>query len=130
MTDLYFIRTSNPDDQPFIYSTFLRSLYYGNSWFTLIKKDSFMKNYHRVVEALLQNSQIDVACLKEDPSVILGYVIHRANLLHFVFVKKVWRKIGIAKSLIPSKIDTVTHLTKQGILMLKKNNWEFDPFSL
>lgn len=122
-------------DKNFILATFLRGLYYGDSWFSSIPKQIFMANYKVVAEALLNNNRcaVKIACLKEDPDVILGYSILSANyqVIHWVFVKNSWRQKGIAKSLLPQHPEAVTHLTKLGQkLLLKFESTVFNPFIL
>lgn len=129
--NLVMVRQGVPDDAAFIYSTWLKSLRYGNSWFELIDQDTYFKKYHDIIEAILSKPETDirVACLKEDPSVILGYSILRDNNVDWVFVKKAWRNIGIAKSLVPENINVVTHMTKVGLSIFKKRKgMRFDPF--
>lgn len=93
-----------------------------------------MANYHQVVEKLITDPRntVKVACLKDDPEIILGYAIYNEFNLHWVFVKKSWREIGIAKNLVPSNVETVTHLTKVGlsILIQKYPRADFNPFNL
>lgn len=131
--DLIQVRKYSPEsDRNFILATFLRGLYYGDSWFRDIPKDIFMDKYHTVVEHILAKSTIEISCLREDPEVILGYSVFEldpinGNILHWVFVKSAWRKIGICKSLVPSTIKVVTHLTKIG-KALKPVNVDFNPF--
>lgn len=131
---LYEIRDYRPEDRAFVTSTFLKGLYYGDSWFSLIEKTSFMHNYSKVIEALIdKQAQVKVACLKDDSDVILGYSILSPNhrVIHFVFVKARWRKIGIARSLIPPKPIAITHLTKLGLSLLTKlDGCVFDPFKI
>lgn len=132
---LYNIRDMVEGDKHFIYSTFLRGLYYGDSWFSLIPKQIFMDNYKKVIEGLIfsPNTTINIACLKDDPNVILGYSITSADFttIHYVFVKTVWRKKGIAKSLLPHSPKEITHLTTLGkILMPKFKDVIFNPFKL
>jgi hypothetical protein len=114
------------DDYNFILATWLRGLYYGNEWFNRIDKTVFMKNYHKVIDHLLKKPfiKINVSCLVEDPSVILGYCVSEPEILHWVFVKQPWRGIGIARDLIPHDITTVTHLTKCKL----KPDIKFNPF--
>ncbi len=121
-SDLVTIRNTVNADRSFIFSTWLRGLRYGNSWFKLIDADSYYKHYHKVIEGLLQHPDtiIKVACLKEDSDVILGYVVYRNNILDYVFVKTAWRNIGIAKMLVPADFKIVSHLTATGQNMLKK----------
>lgn len=133
-SELVAIRPYTLEDRNFILATFLRGLYYGDSWYSLIDKSVFMKNYHGIVTFLIDSPKVTVriACLKEDPETILGYSITAADnsSLHWVFCKRAWRSIGIAKSLVPSEIKTVTHLTKTGISILNKKNWSFNPFAI
>lgn len=130
--DLFLIRDYKPEDEVFIYATWLRGLYYGDSWFTAINKDTFMKEYKKIIYNILQNPNIviRVACLKDDADVILGYsVVNKSEtVLHWCFVKTAWRKIGLAKSLVPSTVKDSTVATKLGMIILKKKNIEFNPF--
>lgn len=130
---LYDIRNAKVEDRNFVLATFLRGLYYGDSWFSMIPKGSFMNNYKKVAEALIAspNVIIKVACLREDPDVILGYSIMSANhtVLHFIFVKSMWRQKGIGRSLLPDRLFAVTHLTRLGKDLLPKlKDTVFDPF--
>lgn len=132
--DLITTRPGIEPDKNFILATWLRALYYGNDFFHEIHKDVFMKNYHFVLERFLRRPDIHVkvACLKEDSSVILGYSVYRqptseTSILDFLFVKSAWRQIGIGKSLVPTGLHSVTHLTKVG-KAVKPNNVQFNPF--
>jgi len=121
------IRIANYDDTSFIYATWLRSLYYGNPWYRMIDKDTFFDKYKLVVSNLLDNSTVAIACLKNDPEVIVGYAVLTNKRLHYVYVKEAWRKLGIAKLIIPDNIESVSHLTSLGA-KIKPKNWTFNPF--
>lgn len=130
---LYTVRDYAQEDHNFIMATFLRGLYYGDSWFSLIPKDEFMKNYKDVAEALISKSTIKIACLTEDANVILGYSILSPDYqtIHWVFVKAAWRNQGIAKSIVPRFPIAVTHLTTLGKSLLTKfENCVFNPFKM
>lgn len=132
---LYTIRDFRPEDTSFILATFLRGLYHGDSWFSLIPKSIFMANYKKVARTLVSsvNISIQVACLPDEPDTIMGYSILSLNHqnVHFVYVKEKWRYRGIARSLLPTKIIAATHLTKLGqSLMGKYPGIIFDPFRL
>ena len=127
---MYFIRDMQEEDKPFIYSTWLRGLYYGSPAFEDMDRASFFANYHNIVGALLSKSIIKVAHLPESPDVILGYVVYSGHSLHWIFVKKAFRKMGIGRALIPeSGISKVTHMTSLG-RSIKPANWVYDPFAL
>lgn len=132
---LFEIRPGKDSDKNFILATFLRGIYYGDSWYSLIPKDIFMYNYKYVVEDLLNNPStiITIACLPEDTDVIIGYSLMGKNYqrIDFVYVKSAWRKKGIAKALMPERPTEVTHLTAVGrVLMKKYPNLIFNPFSI
>jgi hypothetical protein len=133
-SDLITTRGFLPDDRNFILATFLRGLYYGDSWFSLIDKNVFMNHYNKIVTQILDSplNTVSVACLKDDPNTVLGYAIYSQvkSTLHWCFVKKQWRGIGIAKDLVPKDIFAVTHLTKVGVSVIKKKGWSFNPFLL
>lgn len=130
---LYDIRAYQESDKNFILSTFLKGLYYGNKYYGMIDKKSYMDNYKLVANAMLVNPKISikVACLPEDPSVILGYsILSRDNkAIVWVFVKTPWRLKGIGKSLLPSSIEVYTHFSDLGLQLITKfKNVIFDPF--
>lgn len=117
--DLITTRAYQPDDRSFVLACWLRGVYYGNTFFSDIPKGIFMEHYHKVLERFLDNPKvtITVACLKDDPQVILGYSVTRVSaknerILDWVFIKKAWRQIGLAKTLVPKDIMWATHMTK------------------
>lgn len=130
---LYDIRDFKQEDTNFILASFLRGVYYGDSWFNRIPKDIFMANYKKVIEALLAPGKctIKVACPKGETDIIIGYSILSPDYqtVHWVYVKKDWRKNGIGKSLVPAHPLAVTHLTDIGFTLLPKlQTAVFDPF--
>ncbi len=135
-TGLYDIRDLHPSDENFIYATFLRGVYYGNSWFKEIPKAIFMANYKKVAEELIwgQRTIIKIACLKEDPDVIIGYSIlsPQNNTIVWVYVKDKWRQKGVGRSLVPINPKSVTNLTELGKQLLSKFDPKpiFNPFEL
>lgn len=123
------IRDAKVSDQAFIFSSFLKGNYYGNDWFKAIDKTIFMNRYKQVLTQLLIKRSCKIACLVEDEDTVVGYSIYAPGVLDYVFVKPIWRRIGIAKDLIPVGINTVTHLTKIG-KAIKPREWIFDPWSI
>lgn len=130
--DLFMIRESVESDRPFILATWLKGLKFGSIWYKLIDDKIYYRVYHAVIETLLNKPGVvvKVACLKEDPQVILGYGVFENNKIHWVQVKKAWRNIGIARSLVPKEANVITHTTDIGISIFTKKGWTFNPFLL
>lgn len=135
MLSLIAVRDYLPDlDENFLYSTALSGLYYGDSWFSKIKKAIFITHYRNILKHILAkpSTTVKVACIASDPNEIKGYVIlvNNAQAVMWVFVKKDWRNNGIAKALIPDTVVEVTNLTKLGEILLKKYpTLTFNPFT-
>lgn len=127
--DLIEIRKGVEGDAPFIMQTMLNGLYYGTDFIKQIEKGAFMGTYHDILERLIYRATtgIHVACLKEDRDVILGYSIFEKEILHYVFVKPVWRRIGLARDLVPTDTLVTTHLTDMGS-SIKPSHIGFNPF--
>lgn len=131
--NLYTLRPGQADDYAFIKATWLRGMYYGDSWFSQIPKPIFMDVNSKFFDKLLLSSstKVTVACLSEDPGVILGYAITSLSgeIAHFVYVKASWRKQGIARHLLSTFPKSVSHLTKLGAALLNKiGNPIFNPY--
>lgn len=133
---LYDIRDYRESDKAFVMATFLRGLYYGDTWFSIIPKRLFMDNYKLIAEKLISSPKVSikVACLLEDPEVILGYSILSSDYqgIHWTFVKSAWRLKGIASSISPQFPTYVTHLSTLGKTLLDKKfkNTVFNPFQI
>lgn len=130
--DLIAVRLAMLSDKNFIMSTWLRGLKYGNEWFKEIESSAYFKHYNPFIEKIISDPDaiIRVACLKDDPEVILGYSVSKGDRLDWIFVKKAWRAIGVAKSLLPSTVTTTSHLTTAGLAILKAKmpKVTFNPF--
>jgi len=129
------IRGYKPEDHNLIASTFLKGAYYGNNYFSMINKNVFMANYKHVLEALLTQSAIRVACLPDDEDTVLGYSLLTKDLtaVHWVFIKKDWRhRFGVFQMLLPSMLTSYSHFSTQGLEIAKKKfpNLTFNPFKL
>lgn len=130
--NLITVRDGVVTDHDFILSTWLKRLYHDNddkSYIGEMESDDFYKNYERVIKYILTKPAVwvRVVCLKDDPDVIIGYAIIEKNILHWVYTKKGWRELGMAKKLIPPYITHCTHLTDTARLIRPKE-WIFNPF--
>lgn len=132
LNSLIKIRAGLESDQSLIFASFLRGLYYDNKFYNMIPKDDFMATYKEAIKALLTKCEIRVACLVDDPDVIVGYSLVSPASLHWVYVKKPWRKQGIGKLLVPVIPPFFSHFSTLGLSLKESKNYNtiFNPFKL
>lgn len=142
--ELIGFRSIQASDMAFVYRTWLMGAYHGNrpqkgvkppigsslDYIGSINQDDFMRSYHRYLENLLGTPGVItcIACLKSDPDVILGFSVFQSDTLHWVFVKKDWRRIGLCNDLLPPNLKTVTGFTRVGEVIRKRKSLTFNPF--
>jgi len=120
--------------EDYLFVTYLKSLRYGNEWFKAIDAKIYYQVHHQGFENLLKRPQalIKLAVLSDDPDIVISWALIEGKTLHYVHTKAniEARRLGIAKSLIPNDIDTITHLTKIGLAIFKKyqKKIKFNPY--
>lgn len=122
-TTVWLIRPAIPSDIPFIYSTWLKSFKYDSALGKSMRKSVFFESYREVIDNILDQSSVAVACMQDDPNVIIGYAVYEAysmfdcNILHYAFVKESFRGLKVATSLLRiidnKKPTKYTHLTSK-----------------
>lgn len=133
---MFSIRQSNLNDINFVYATWLRSYKDFSPISKYIERQSFFPSYQRILDKLLSRDQIKVmiACDENDSELIFGYVAFEPGIVHFIYVKEPFRKMGIAKKLCSHIPDfnqcKASHLTYYllDLWTAKKTNIQFNPF--
>jgi GNAT superfamily N-acetyltransferase len=123
------IRGPDEEDLAFITDSWLKS--YAESEVALRLPRSLYYSYHRtVVERILSTERtmpcVKVACLREEPSEILGWCAFysMAYVLHYVYVKQAYRRLGVAAKLLEHlDIKLISHRTSgmQHLVHMLKN---------
>lgn len=112
------------NDAALVYSTWRNSAYYGS---VEAKADGnaahWFKKMSVHIKGVLDYATVRIACLSDDPTVIIGYSIWTGSHLHWIYVKVDYRCKGVGKLLFPKGIDTVTdQQTKIGQVIAKKHD--------
>jgi hypothetical protein len=110
-------------DNPFIFSTWRNSV-----WFDTHKDDEvdhvsfrvMTKEIRRVLEK--QNAEVRIACLKEDPTHLIGYGVLDNGTIEFVYIKIDYRNQGVATLLTKGFHDIAKPKTRLGAIIAKKKN--------
>lgn len=130
------IRPPKPSDLNFIQSTFSKCIKKESSLGRACSTKIFFSEFHGVIDYLLSNASISIACSPDDESVIFGYLIHEPKTIHFIYVKAVFRNLHVAKELIESafqgektlKFSFSTNDAKR--IQATHPNLIYNPFSL
>ncbi len=96
-----YVREPEPEDLPFIYSSWLKSLQPSLS---MIDKSIFFKYHKRLIDSILRRSQVIISVNPNELGQIFGYAVfehvhNRVMILHFVYAKHTYRRLGIATEL-------------------------------
>ena len=136
------IRPVRPTDHNYIIKSWVMSLR-GQFPFSKMSADAICK-YSRRVEALLDTAVTIVACDPDNPDVVYGFACGETGrylgvdspTLHYVWVRKPFRRNGFATSLVHTLFPDgeqliYTHITKvihHAKLEKKWNLCNFDPY--
>ena len=124
------IRPGEAGDASFIHSSWLNS-YLRNSRWPGVVGPCFHVEHSEVIKRLMDRSEIKVAAWSEDAETILGWICAEPTALHYVFVRKEFRRQGIAKqlaeALIPG-IALVTHRTTDADKIRWPIGWSYNPY--
>lgn len=106
------IRDVDVQDLNFIFSSWKRSLYYTKPY-RYIDPSTYHRCHGQLIERILNspNVQIKVACLEDDPNIIVGYSVFQPKTLHWIYVKEDWRRQRIADKLYPQGVQFCSHMT-------------------
>lgn len=108
--DLIEIRAAEKDELNFVLHSWLRSLRSASHYHRKIPSKTFYDSHAKIIEGILERGH----CLVVNPinlaKIIVGYIIWEHGddetvILHYVYVKESYRKMGLSKFL----IETVSY---------------------
>ena len=125
-------------DEAFLYNAWLKS-YKDSPWGKPLINDIFYTNHKEIVKKLLSTSDVLLAVNPQNPDQIYGFAVleksPKVSLIHYVYVKYNFRKLGLARKLVEAmepdtgKLKFVTHVPRD-IAILKKFGMVFNPYLL
>jgi len=99
-------RPSTAEDHNFILSTWLKSYQaHGNEFYKPSGKVYF-KEHQELIKKKLDSCKVDIVTTDEDESQIIGYMVHDADCIHYVYIKNLFRNFKIAKKLVSESTAT------------------------
>lgn len=130
-------RRARLEDGNFVFSSWLKS-YRGSDFAKHMTNDVYYGHHKSIVAALIAKSIILVACNPEDENQVFGYIVfehERGCLVHWLYVKYTYRKLGVANALIGQLPNgsggiTLTHIGRSFQELKAKYNLEYNPYLL
>lgn len=104
------IRHANVQDNPFIIESWLEYYKVFSQFGKSVPAKVYFKEHRKLIVKVMEFSKCFVACDKKDTGLIIGFICSESmpstgrDVLHFIFVRKDFRKLGIGKQL----LDKVT----------------------
>ncbi len=97
------IRPASAEDVSFIFNAWLKS-YRSSDFAKNIQGEIYYHEHHKVIEEILKQYNVLIACNKDDYSQIYGFMCagftQNVLTIHYVYTKHTFRRMGIAKMLL------------------------------
>ena len=97
--ELWKLREFHEEDRNFILATWLRSLR-RSPVYTFLPNRVFFKHLEPQLWKLIASGEMAVACAADEPEHILGWACGGAGFLHYAYVKRPYRRLGVAKRMV------------------------------
>lgn len=131
------VRQAIAEDCPFIFNSWLKS--YKESHFARSMTNTvFYAEHHKVISRLLNSCEVYVACSRDDDDSLYGWAVGEYVsghlVIHFIYVKQVFRNMGIGKLLLsqfnfnPESAALYTHNTRMGEKMAHRYKFVYHPY--
>lgn len=132
------IRPATDSDVPFILNSWLKCYRDNGPIAQNVPNTIYFTSHHKLLQKIIKRSTLLVAVNDTDESQIYGYAcaerIEGHFVLHFVYVKQQFRKMGIGSSLLntfeheTSSVGIFTHYTRMAEKMHLKYNMIYHPY--
>lgn len=130
-------RAATQEDVGFIFNSWLKS--YRNSNFSrFISNTIYFGEHHKLIEELVSQNKVIVACNTEDPNQLFGYIcageVEGFFVCHYIYVKHTYRNMGLGKELLnqfnhdPAKAGLYTHHTRIADRLAPRYNLVYHPY--
>ena len=106
LQDQVQIRSMVPEDESFIYSSWLKS-YRNSPNAANMPNQVFYDNHKRIIQNIINTAQVSIICSSEDSDHIFGFICWEPtdsnfDIYHYLYIKYPYRKMGLANYLFDS----------------------------
>lgn len=125
---MLIVRPPNPTDLWFIHDSWLKS--YWKSGHAPVKDwPTYFEGQAKRIDRLLVLSETRIACFDSSPDEIVGYAVVQGECVHWLYVKKDYRRHGAARVLAH---NCTVHSVRTGVgdKVAKALNLKYNPYRL
>ena len=97
---VYVIRAGQASDKPFVAQCWAREFRASEGWVRQIDSDFITRCIYPRIEEILNRADVRVAGPPEDETTVYGFSVVEPGLVHLVYVRRAWRRMGIATALL------------------------------
>lgn len=119
-------------DYNFLASSWLKSF---RKFEPKISADVYYKHHNKLIDLIMQRAKVIIACNEHDEEQVFGYIVYEEcpiSIVHYVYVKEAYRKMGIAKALGKAghitDVFVFTHLTHASYTVFKDKKSYYNPY--
>ena len=133
------IRPALETDLPMIYSSWMKSNRKSGLAADILN-EIYYDEHRKVIEGCFHRGEILIACDSENESVIIGYLAASSGpdtVLHYVYVKQMFRKLKVASTLIQHvfpdfghKLTVTSHVPRNVQAAMIKFKLCYNPYLL
>lgn len=123
------IRPALPTDHNFILATWLKSYRELGTSHPVPEKEIYYREHQEKIKYHLESSKCLIATT-DDTDQICGYICFNGDTVHYIFIKTVFRRFGIANQLLDAAntLRQFSHFTKF-TPMFKRRGLTFNPYT-
>lgn len=94
------VRAAKAEDMAFIVNAWVWSFYEGSPNLRAADRDHFRTEMTKTIRRVCDGSEVRVACDPSDENTLVGFAAFTHGTLHYVYVKKDFRRMGVARALL------------------------------
>lgn len=121
------IRAALPSDHNFILATWLKSYRELGTNYPVPEREIYFKEHQEKIKEALKNGKCLIAST-DDLDQICGFICYTDDVVHYIFVKVVFRRFGIANALLDAvSVKQFSHFTKFAPFF-KRRSLQYNPY--
>ena len=133
----FTLRPAEDSDLNYVRKTWLQEHAQQSTWIDEVGGgETYFREHARCRDEALDRGGVIIACRPVVPSGICGFAVTELGtngeaIIHFVYVKERWRRLGVAALLLEpfmGKRAIYTHRTKMCSLLPLPESWTFNPY--